>query len=371
MPNGLATLLTGASRGDAPSHPLTHHEILGLIAPFSRHGRQADLDASNRIERRLVFKPVERQAITPSESAAQEVLTLDNPKPQHYRLIRTLTLASGLQATLQAEGADPGDLLKRVDAVPPPQQFRDIAGVTAALSYQLATGAAPRDPLAALELVRGEAVIAGLRVILKADTVKGYPANIELMPIAAGEVDLPEDLIAVIGWGWSPLRKSAGGWIGTVRARGHEPHRSRDLEAKMDRMVAHLAQTLAQPPSFFHESLRHARWVVAFRRGIPLLLFIGLMGLAVLLTRIDIPQDSIFNLMMMGTPPLMLFAMFSMRTTPSLEIPPLPRRSKAAAWPQALASEPAIAVPVLSVVAAGGATAISPTVLPSPAVERE
>lgn len=356
MPNSsLATLLTGAARGETSTHPLTHHEILGVIAPFTRCGRHVDLDASNRIERRLVFKPIERDGVSIAAPTATELLTLDNAEPGHYRLTRTLTLASGLEAKLQAEGADPGDLLARVETASPSQQFRDIDGQVVALSYKLtATGPGSEGaPPPQLELLRGETVIAGLQVVLKADTVKGYPANIELTPQAADEADLPEDLIAVIGWGWSPLRKRGIGWLGTVRARSQEPRRSRDLEAKMERLVAHLAGTLSQPPSAFHETLAPARWVVTFRRGIPLLFFIALMGLAVALTRIDIPQDSIFNLLMMGAPPLMLFAMFTMRTTPSLEFPPLPRRPKAAAWQLAsVAAAPSASKPALAVVTA-------------------
>ena len=43
----------------AQTLPLTHHEILGWIAPFTRQGRQLDLAASDRLERRLRFKTIE------------------------------------------------------------------------------------------------------------------------------------------------------------------------------------------------------------------------------------------------------------------------------------------------------------------------
>jgi hypothetical protein len=334
MPAGFARYLTGTTRGEAPMHPLTHHEILGLIAPFTRLGRQVDLDASNRIERRLFFKPIEHSDLTASQHAAHEVLTLDNPQPNHFQLTRTITLESGLEARLQTEGADPGELLAWIDTVSPQRQFREIAGLTVALSYRLIPIAVATDglPPLRLELTRGKAIIAGLDVVLNADTVKGYPAQIDLAPTAAGTVELPEDLLAVIGWRWSPLRKTPAGWSGKVGARSREPRRSRDLEAKLEKAVAHLAATLAQPPAFFHDSLRRARWVVTFRRGIPLLIFVGLMGLAAGLTKIEIPQDSILNLLIMGAPPLLLFAAFGMRDAPPLEIPPLPGRAKSAAW---------------------------------------
>ena len=42
--------------------PLTHHEILALAAPFARAGWQVDLAASQRAERRIAFRPLERPA---------------------------------------------------------------------------------------------------------------------------------------------------------------------------------------------------------------------------------------------------------------------------------------------------------------------
>lgn len=345
MPEHLAAYFAGSAR-DAVMHPLTHHEILGLIAPFTRRGRQADLAASNRIERRLCFKPIEHGPLSASLGSADgvltEVLTLEHPRAKQFRLMRSLTLDTGVVATLQADGDDPERLLALIDNVAPRQQFREVAGVTVALSYRLTgSGTAPT-----LELTRGAATVAGITVVLKADTVKGYPVAIELTPQVADSVELPDDLLAVIGWGWSPLRKSRGVWNGTLKARGREPQRSRDLENKMEKAVGHLARTLAQPPSQFHETLRRARWAVTFRRGIPLLFFIGLMALAGGLTMIEMPQDSIWNLLLMGAPPLLLFAAFSMRDTPPLEIPPLPRRFKADAWQLTPAAPAMAAVPV-------------------------
>jgi hypothetical protein len=350
MPAGFARYLSGA-RDEAPMHPLTHHEILGLIAPFTRCGRQADLEASNRIERRLVFKPIEHSDVTASQDDAGEVLTLDNPQTGQFTLTRTLTLISGLEAKLQTDGADPAELLARIKSVSPSQQFREVAGVTVALSYRLVPvcAAANGSPPVRLELTRGKAIIANLEIVLNADSVKGYPVQIDLTPTAAGAAELPDDLLAVIGWSWSPLRKTPAGWSGKVGARSREPQRSRDLEVKLDKTVAHLAATLAQPPAFFHDSLRRARWVVTFRRGIPLLIFVGLMGVAAALTKIEIPPGSIINLLIMGAPPLLLFAAFGMRDAPPLEIPPLPGRAKAKSWqltpeqPAAVPEPPALA----------------------------
>ena len=86
--------------------PLTHHQILALVAPFSRSGRHVDLAASDRMARQVAFKPVAHGAIT-------ETPLLDNPSEGRFKLTRVLTVQGGLQARLTADGNEPADLLAR------------------------------------------------------------------------------------------------------------------------------------------------------------------------------------------------------------------------------------------------------------------
>lgn len=44
------------------ARPLTHHQILALVGPFSRRARRPDLIASPREERRLAFVPLDHPA---------------------------------------------------------------------------------------------------------------------------------------------------------------------------------------------------------------------------------------------------------------------------------------------------------------------
>jgi len=335
-----AHLLTGSTGIDlAPTHPpLTHHEILGLVQPFTRRDLHVDLAASDRIARRLMFKPVARDDAGRDGVAATEVLQLDNPAPGRHVLTRTLTQASGLTATLEAQGDDPGTLLAVIETVLPQQQFRTVDDTVVALSYRLvpvgSTTARPKRGKAVgvcRELVRGEAEIAGFRLTLRGAVVKGYPVEIDITPHTPG-VALPDDLLAVIGWSWSTLRKSKAGYTGKLKIRGQEPELSRKVEAALEKTVAHLARTLTRPPAAYYETLRRERWTVTFRRAIPALFFGGLIAGAASLTLVDVPQDSIFNLLLMGAPPLLMFGAFGMRETPSLEIPPLPRRWKQESW---------------------------------------
>ncbi|PZA10007.1 hypothetical protein DNX69_22010 [Rhodopseudomonas palustris] len=331
-----AQLLTGPADTDAtPIHPLTHHEILSLVQPFTRRGYQVDLAATDRIARRLMFKPVMHDEAGQGGIDATELLQLDSSRPGQHVLIRNLTLANGLAATLETQGDDIDRLLQRIQTVLPQQQFRTVEGTVIALSYRLTASKTPQvgDATVQRVLLRGEAEVAGFRVVLRGAQVRGYPAEIDITPRTQG-VPLPEDLLAVIGWAWSPLRKSKAGFTGKVQVRGQEPERSPRVEAALERTVAHLARTLTRPPAAYYETLRGARWKVTFRRAIPALFFGGLIAGAASLTLIDVPQDSIFNLLLMGAPPLLMFGAFGMRETPSLEIPPLPRRWKATWLPE-------------------------------------
>jgi hypothetical protein len=313
-------------------HPLTHHEILRLVEPFTRRGRQVDLSATNRIERRLVFKPILHTSEIPAYAGASETLQLENPRPEVYRLIRTLTVRSGATAKLLTEGPNPDDLLARIETVPPQRQLQLVADIPIARSYRLepmpGDGAQPMR----MVLTSAEARLDSLTLALKAETGKGYPAEIELSPKPEDPLDLPDDLLATLGWDWKVLRRRGTGWTGNLRVPRNEPDRSQRIEVAMERTVAHLARTLAEPPRRFHERLVRERWTVVLRRMTPLLLSVALIAGGFGLMFVDIPQGSLMQMLILNSPPLLLVMVFGMRELPRFEIPPLPRPSNAPSW---------------------------------------
>lgn len=325
------------------TQPLTHHQILELVEPFTRRGRHVDLAASNRLERRLVFKAVEHADLA-GRPTWRETLQLENPKPDRHRLTRVLTLAGGLQATLQAEGSQPDELLARIEAVAPERQFLRGAGFVAALSHDLGTpasaaGGVPGTPRMILR--RAVSEVNGLTLTMKLSSVTGVPAEVELKDAAADPIDLPDDLLAVLGWPWARLTRVWQGWNCVLRLRGSEPERSRDAERKLQSALEHLERTLEEPPARFHDRLRGARWRVTLRRAFPLLASAALIAGAAALPTIDLAQDSVARMLIFHTPPLLLVMFFAMREMPRIEIPPLPRRSAALAWRTAPARVPA------------------------------
>jgi hypothetical protein len=315
--------------------PLTHHEILILVEPFSRRGRRLDLALSNRVERRLMFKPIDHAGDAAGSSALRESLKLENPEPDKFLLTRVLSLTSGLEATLEAEGPEPGELLERIDAVPPHSQFRAGPGYRIALSQRaeavtgsVPEGAAPVRPI----LRRGEVEVAALRLTLRVPAAKGISGEVEVLAGADDSIELPEDLLAVLGWNWDRLVRAGDRWRSNLRLRGLGVERSRDAESELEAVARHLAQTLAEPPCLFHQRLVRQRWGVAFRRSIPLLVCAGMIGAAAAVPAFGIGEESILRLLIYQSPPLLLGLAITMREVPRIELPPWPRPSRATSW---------------------------------------
>jgi hypothetical protein len=189
-----------------------------------------------------------------------------------------------------------------------------------------------------LVLTRGVAHVAGLTLGLAMPTLAGLPAELTLgLSNSSGSfdapaLDLPEDLFAVLGWAWSRLTFKGPVWQADVRLPRQEPARSRAAERLLAIGVRHLAAVLAEPPARFHDRFVAARWRVAARRSVPALVCILLIGGSVVLARLELAQDSVVRMLLFNAPPLLLIAAFCLRETPRIEIPPLPRASRAASW---------------------------------------
>ncbi len=325
------------------AHPLTHHEIFTLVEPFTRRGRHVDLAESDRIERRLLFKPIDHPGDGRTASALSETLVLEHPKADQYRLTRKLTHPGGLEADLVIEGADPGVLLERVEAFNPHRHFRERPTYKIARSYRLesSSGAAvDADAPTRLILTRGEARVEGLTLLMKVQTGRGMPAEVELCAEDGDTIALPEDMLAVIGWDWRRLIRAKSRWRSAIKLRGKEPERSRDAEVKLTRTVEHLARTLGESPARYHDRLVRARWNVAFRRAIPLLIGLGLIFGAPAIQYLELSEGSLIRMLIFHSPPLLMVLFFSMREMPRIEIPPFPKPLTTTAWRDPPATPP-------------------------------
>jgi hypothetical protein len=313
---------------------LTHHEILGLVAPFARRGRHVDLAASDRAARRLVFKAAEQATADPG---LHEILTLDSFGTGTFQLTRVLTRPDGIQASLQAIGPEPGALLDRVEAVAPARQFQVDPGFVVARSYELDAfdDAVRRDVGAVpLKLCRGHVQVDGLQLTLMVPMVRGVSADLTLQPGPGEPPALPEDLLAVLGWDWARLIRGRSDWTSKLRLRGDAARRSRSAEQALDRAAIHLAQVLSEPPGCFHDRHLRARWGVVFRRAIPLLTVVALVAMVLLLPYLPVHHDPRFMLGLHYVPVVLLGFGYYLQELPRFEIPPRPRRDMAPAWRQ-------------------------------------
>jgi hypothetical protein len=312
----------------ASGTPLSHHAILELVAPFSRAGWALDLPASDRAARRLAFKPQAHEAVV-GRPAVLESRRLE-AHPRGWRLVRRLVLQGGHRhaAEVTAEGPEPAALLERVAAVPLEALFVAVPGLAAPAALQLRVDA---DGSRVLRVLHAD--VAGLHLAATVSGVKGFPAQIELGKADGDPRRLPDDLLEVLGRGWTRLVPKRSGWEASVMVRGvGNGSRSADAQARLVQTLAHLAQTFAEAPARFHERHAAARWRIGLLRGGPLAFGVAIVVLAFALrgtgTRAEATLGALANLV----PPLLMALFFMRREMPRIELPKFPRRPSPDSW---------------------------------------
>jgi hypothetical protein len=239
-----------------------------------------------------------------------------------------------LSASLTAAGRDLDALLAQVDAVPPARHFRISGGVCLERAYRVAPppegDPAPPDPVTVLTGAR--AVVQGVTLELDADRGGGMPAQVRLTPPPGRRLEIPQDLLAVLGREWRPMQDRETHWLGSIRAAPDEPKRTADLEAKLERTVAHLEETLGGTPTEFHRRHHEARWQALRRRAAPAFascgVIFGIPAIA-LLPAVEGPRDQMLLLQIAG---LLLLGIFAFTDLPRVEIPSLPRDLPQERW---------------------------------------
>jgi len=306
--------------------PLTHHEIIELVEPFSRQGLHIDLAASDRLQRRLQFHSIEHAG----EPAIRETLQLQGSGKDWWQLTRTLLAidtSGAAPAQVACNGTRPGELLAAVRSVDAARCFRFGPGFVVARSYWIA----PR-PGAEPTLTGGSVRLGELGLDMSVPSTSGLAASIVLEPSAGEAIDLPQDLLAVLGWNWAPLQRTGGVWKSRLRLRRRGSARTADAERALDRAAGHLSRTLAAPPGRFHDQHRRARWGVVLRRALPTLTALSLLATVALLPRLGLDRIEGAWTLLYHVPTLLLAGAFMLQEMPRFEIPPWPKRSSAADW---------------------------------------
>lgn len=313
------------------SLPLSHHQILELVEPLTRRGRRVDLAASDRLKRRLLFKPDARSAPDSGVPPFASTLQLEAFERGGLRLTRSVVHPVGLVATLVADGSDLGAMADAIDAVEPSCHFSTGPGFVIARSHQLVS-TDPGQAAARMRLDHAAAQIDGLTLQLTMPSSARLAGDIVLSAPTAAGLELPEDLMAVLGWDWARLVPARGGWNSKLRLPRREPQRSRHAEARFELATRHLAAALAELPGRFHERHAAARWVAAFRRAIPLLTAGALVLVAIGVARLLVGATPLVYMLIFDGMVGLLALGFCVQELPRFEIPPLPRRSAARSW---------------------------------------
>jgi hypothetical protein len=314
--------------------PLTHHEILALVEPLARRGRHVDLAATDRIGRKVVFKPIDHPGQEPGLPGWRETLELESYGTGSFRLCRVLAASSGgheLKATLQARGADVGELLSRFDTVGLDRHLRAGPGYVITRSYEFHSYAENRAEAPALS--RGVVHVEGLTLAFDIIAVRGSSADLTLQAPAGELPPLPEDLLAVIGWNWARLvAQENGRWTSRMRLRGSGPPRTAKAERGIEQAAVHLARVLTEAPPQFHDRFLWARWGAVLRRMIPTLAGAGMVGGVMLLPRIAPTVDPGVWLALHYAPIAIMGLAFTLQELPRFEVPAPPRRLAATSW---------------------------------------
>lgn len=319
--------------------PLSHHEILRLVAPFSRAGLQVDLAASDRAARRVAFRP---RALPAPAGAAPA----DEPWAEHWalqdtdrgwRVTRSVHRGPpGQDAPARVEAVDeePGQALAAAAAVPPAQLFLPLGqALPPAALHWLCTA---RE---GLQLRGAQAQAAGLALELTMTGVRGYPATLQLRRAVAGHPrELPDDLLEVLGRAWSRLTPWREGWECSIALDGDTPRRNAGAQQRLALTAQHLARTLAAPPRQFHRQHRLARWRIGLARGSALAIGLAVVGVALVMQHLGVGSG--LGLLANAAPPLLMVWFFMRREMARIELPRWPRPPRPDSWLPA-AADPA------------------------------
>lgn len=334
--------------------PLSHQELLDLVAPFVRAGLRVDLAASRREEHRVALRraaadPADATADAPASGVTHPVhcedhLELDASSRPRLRLTRTVRQGA-IEGRVSAAGRDPPALLAAVESVPADRIVESRGRAVIARRYEVdptgrGTGTSGR------RLARATVRLDGLEVVVDVPEARGLSAEVALRPMGRHRIDLPEDLLAVLGWNWGRLVRDGSGWATRLRLRGPASGRTDRAETAIGLLAAHLGRTLAEPAARYHPRLVRARWAVFARRAIPTA------TAALLLASVGVmaawrPELSMAQwIALYHVPTLIVAASFMMQELPRFEIPPWPRALPATAWPDDPSAEASGSTPV-------------------------
>lgn len=295
--------------------------------------------ASERAERLLRFHVVEHPGAD-GTATVYERLTAAISQSDGVMLVRTLWLSGDddtlMAPTLTASGPDAAVLLDRMAEVPIDRHFANVDDISVRRSYRIEPrrkGADTTDPDWVARLLKATARLDDLRSEFDAG-LRDLPVDVRLYPLAGKTLELPRDLVAVLGRQWQSLQDYPNHWRSMIKVAKAEPQRTEDTEQKIERTVRHLSATLSRPPAAFHNDHLGARWRATLQSGSAILLTLALVIATLMLNQVA--DQALIRTLAFGAPPLMvLILFFAFDRLPNFEMPRIPRPLRQPHWSSA------------------------------------
>jgi len=282
--------------------PLTHHEIMKQAAPMTRAGFKINLSACDRSNRYIEFV-----ALQPTGEDLSVIHTLEVDENGKQRLCRAVVHKTGLVSTLIATVSDLETAIDTFEQIPVSRQIQQAAGYTVARSYSLEPDYRLDDNAAILQL----------------ESSRDYATP-----------KIPDDILAVLGPQWRPLRYQGDHWKGVLRQLGNWKSRTTKAERYIDDALSHLHDTLSKPPGQYQDAHAQARWQVYMRRLQPVMVLIGILALMPISWLLVSSGTVGIHPLALGLTPLLMVGVVALtaREIPVMEIPPRPQTLNSSAW---------------------------------------
>lgn len=348
-----------------PPAPLTHHDIIKRAAPLTRLGFKVKLAACDRTDRYIEFEP------TPGfDDTVTLIHALEVDEDSKQLFTRILVHTSGLVSTLTAIVDDLQAAINTFSQIPLERQIQIDSHHVVAFSYLLAPDYGKKASVAVLQLRFACAHVAGVQLRVDTSTGGGMPADVRLLvqgkasaylreTLADGtdlpldhraartlrlaalsesadirKPDLPEDILAVLGPQWRPLRYQGDHWKGVLRQLTNQDKRTAKAEKYIIEALEHLHDTLEDAPARYQERHGKARWQVYMRRLQPVMVFVGILALMPISWLFVSSGAMTIHPLALGLTPLLMvgIVVLTAREIPVMEIPPRPAPLAANAW---------------------------------------
>lgn len=348
--------------------PLTHHDIIRRAAPLTRKGLKVNLAACDRAKRYVEFV-----ALAAPLNSAKVVHTLEVDEDNNQLLTRLVIHPQGLVSSLSAVAEDLDTAFAAFEQIPLTRQMHITDSYVTAYSYTLEPEYRGDIASASVLLQFACSQVGNVELRVDTSTGGGMPADVRISwqgvtapylpetladgnnipldhraahedrlaafkePINATSVPrtkFPDDILAILGQQWRPLRFQGDHWKGVLRQLSTHEKRTKRAEKFIDEAVQHLANTFATPSEQYQTIHKKARWQVYMRRLQPVMVFVGILALMPISWFFVSSGTVSIHPLALGLTPLLMVGVvvLTAREIPVMEIPPTPAPLPADAW---------------------------------------